>query len=103
METEVKEPEIQTPTISPTHTPDTSIADKISNAFAKYWNVVVWNDDVHTFPYVIIALMQVVGCSEDEASQHAERIHTEGKSVVASETQEKAELYHGQLTALELT
>lgn len=103
MATEIKEPEVIVPAITPIHTPGISIANKISNAFAKYWSVVVWNDDVHTYEYVIISLMAVVGCTEEEGLKFADTIHHEGKCIVASETQEKAELYQAQLIELELT
>src|SRR3954452_5900724 len=94
MATEVIEPKID-------HTTD--IADKISHAFAKYWNVVLWNDDVHSYEFVIVSLMQIIGCSMEEAFKHADTVHHHGKSIVASETQEVAELYYEQLIALGLT
>lgn len=96
MATKTITPDIVTPVRVPKD-PKTNIADKISLAFAKYWNVIVWDDNVHTFKEVIDCLMQVLGISESEAFGHSSTIHTTGKSIVASETLEKAELYHNQI------
>lgn len=100
MATEIKNPTIiETPEIGIT----TDIAEKISNAFAKWWSVVVWNDDIHTYEFVINCLMQVIGCTMEQGFKHADTIHTLGKSIVAQETQERAELYYEQLIELGLS
>lgn len=41
--------------------------------------LIVWNDEVNTFDWVISTLMEVCGHSEDQAEQCAMIIHTKGK------------------------
>ncbi len=96
-------PDIYTPTIPGIeYIPTDDVATKIENAFAKYWNVIVWNDDIHTYEYVIEVLMTVLGINENEAFNHADTIHHKGKSIVLSTTQEKAEHYCVLIKELEL-
>ncbi len=100
MTTEVIEPAIiEKPDIGTI----SDISEKIGNAFAKWWSVIVWNDDVHSYEYVIAVLMRVTGCTAEQGFKHADTIHHLGKSIVAQETQEKAELYYEQLIELELS
>jgi ATP-dependent Clp protease adaptor protein ClpS len=46
------------------------------------WNLIVWNDEVNTFEWVIETLMEVCKHSEEQAEQCAMLIHTQGKYVV---------------------
>ncbi len=41
--------------------------------------LIVWNDEVNTFDWVISTLMEVCGHSEEQAEQCAMIIHTKGK------------------------
>lgn len=41
--------------------------------------IIVWNDDVNTFDWVIEALVEVCGHSPEQAEQCAMIIHTKGK------------------------
>jgi ATP-dependent Clp protease adaptor protein ClpS len=45
-------------------------------------NLVVWNDDVNTFDWVIETLMEVCGHSQEQAEQCAYFIHFRGKYAV---------------------
>lgn len=45
-------------------------------------NLIVWNDEVNTFEWVIETLMQVCGHSEEQAEQCAYIIHFRGKYAV---------------------
>lgn len=98
---------MSTQTIDPTTitTPGTtiSIEEAVRLAFAPNWNVILWNDAIHTFANVIDALCLVLGISPEDAHKHAEAVHTQGKSIVASTTQEKAELYAEGLKVYGLT
>ena len=96
-------PDIYTGLPSTIYVPADNIEEKVRSAFEKSWNVVVWNDDIHTFKYVIDVLMQIIGISEGDAFKHAHTIHTAGKSIVATATRERAELYYEQLVECELT
>ena len=42
-------------------------------------SLVVWNDEVNTFEWVIETLVEVCGHSTDQAEQCAMIIHTQGK------------------------
>jgi ATP-dependent Clp protease adaptor protein ClpS len=48
----------------------------------KPYQIVVWNDEVNTFEWVIVTLMEVCGHSEEQAEQCALLIHTQGKYAV---------------------
>ena len=45
-------------------------------------NLVVWNDEVNTFEWVIETLMEVCGHSHEQAEQCAYIIHFQGKYAV---------------------
>ncbi len=52
-------------------------------------NLVVWNDEVNTFEWVIETLMEVCGHSGEQAEQCAMLIHTQGKYAVKSGSYEE--------------
>ncbi len=45
-------------------------------------SLIVWNDDVNTFEWVIETLIEICGHSEEQAEQCAMIIHTQGKYAV---------------------
>jgi ATP-dependent Clp protease adaptor protein ClpS len=47
--------------------------------FEKLFQIIVWNDEVNTFEWVIETLIEVCGHSEEQAEQCAMLIHTKGK------------------------
>ena len=73
--------------------------EKVSEAFAKQWNVIVWNDPVNLMTYVVFVFMKVLGFPKEKATKHMLEVHQQGKSIVATETREKAELYYQQIQA----
>ncbi|MCI0746767.1 MAG: ATP-dependent Clp protease adaptor ClpS [Verrucomicrobia subdivision 3 bacterium] len=72
---------------------------KVEEAFEKSWNVVVWNDPINQMTYVVFVFMKVLAFTMEKATRHMLEVHRQGKSIVASETREKAELYHQQIQA----
>jgi ATP-dependent Clp protease adaptor protein ClpS len=54
------------------------------------WAVIVWNDDVNTFAHVIKALIEILNLSLARAEQLTNRIHNDGKAVVAVRPKEEA-------------
>lgn len=46
------------------------------------FSLIVWNDEVNTFEWVIETLMEVCGHSQEQAEQCAMIIHTKGKYAV---------------------
>lgn len=77
----------EAPTVSPTQESD------FSEAFAKGWQVLVWNDPVNLMSYVVFVFQKVLGFDETKAKKHMLEVHQQGRSVVAIETREKAEMY----------
>jgi ATP-dependent Clp protease adaptor protein ClpS len=71
--------------------------EKVKEAFEKNWNVIVWNDPVNLMSYVVFVFMRVLGFTKEKATRHMLEVHNQGKSLVATETREKAELYHQQI------
>jgi ATP-dependent Clp protease adaptor protein ClpS len=48
-------------------------------------NLIVWNDEVNTFEWVIDTLMEICGHSHEQAEQCAYIIHFQGKYAVRKE------------------
>lgn len=49
-------------------------------------NLVVWNDEVNTFEWVIETLIEICGHTSEQAEQCAMLIHTQGKYAVKNGT-----------------
>jgi ATP-dependent Clp protease adaptor protein ClpS len=56
------------------------------------YNVILLNDDYHSFQFVIEVLRKVFGCTEQRAFQLAQEAHTSGRSIVWTGPREVAEL-----------
>ena len=63
------------------------------------YNVILLNDDDHTFHYVIVMLKQLFGYPEEKGYQMAVEVHTEGRCIVLTTTLEHAELKRDQIHA----
>lgn len=63
----------------------------------KVWNVVVWDDPVNLMSYVVYVLQRVFGYPRELANKLKLEVHHQGKSLVASEPREQAELHMHQL------
>ena len=59
--------------------------------------VVVFNDEEHTFEYVIETLMKVFGYPQEKSYSLTLQIHNEGKAIVWSGSREVAELKRDQI------
>jgi len=77
--------------------------EKVENAFEKNWSVIVWNDPINLMTYVVFVFMKVLAFPKEKATKHMLEVHNNGKSCVATETREKAELYFQQLQGYGLT
>ncbi len=62
----------------PLETVDTDVLTAISS----YYSLIVWNDEVNTFEWVIETLIEVCGHSTEQAEQCAMFIHQKGKYAV---------------------
>ena len=63
------------------------------------WIVIVWNDPINLMSYVTLVLQKLFGYSREQATKLMLQVHNEGKAVVSSGTQEKAELDVSRLHA----
>lgn len=61
------------------------------------WNIMVWDDPVNLMSYVIYVLEKVFGYNRSLATKLMLEVHTQGKSLVATEEREQAELHLHQL------
>jgi ATP-dependent Clp protease adaptor protein ClpS len=55
---------------------DTDVMDE------QPWSLIVWNDEVNTFEWVIETLIEVCGHGQEQAEQCAMLIHSKGKYAV---------------------
>lgn len=63
------------------------------------YNVVLWNDDDHTYAYVVAMMMQLFGFTTEKGYQIAKTVDTEGRVIVLTTTREHAELKRDQIHA----
>lgn len=63
----------------------------------QVWNVVVWDDPVNLMSYVVYVLQRVFGHPRELANKLMLEVHNQGRSLVASEGREQAELHVHQL------
>jgi len=72
--------------------PDIDVEEKLKEAFARGWSVIVWNDPINLMDYVVYVFKAVLKMNEQDASRHMLEVHQKGKSAVAQETREKSEM-----------
>jgi ATP-dependent Clp protease adaptor protein ClpS len=60
--------------------------------------LIVWNDDVNTFDWVIETLVEVCGHTEEQAEQCAYLIHFQGKCAVKKGEYEKLKVMCDKIT-----
>jgi len=63
------------------------------------YNVILLNDDDHTFEYVISMLKQLFGYPETKGFQMAQEVHYNGRVIVLTTSMEHAELKRDQIHA----
>ena len=61
-------------------------------------SLIVWNDDVNTFDWVIETLVEVCGHTEEQAEQCAYLIHFKGKADVKKGEYEKLKVMCDKIT-----
>jgi ATP-dependent Clp protease adaptor protein ClpS len=70
------------PSANTSTTPVVEDETDVLTAHDNPFSLVVWNDEVNTFEWVIETLMEVCGHSLEQAEQCAMLIHTKGKYAV---------------------
>ncbi len=63
------------------------------------YHVILWNDDDHTYEYVIAMMMELFAHSRQKGYQIAKEVDTQGRAVVLTTTKEHAELKRDQILA----
>jgi ATP-dependent Clp protease adaptor protein ClpS len=66
------------PKVSPYHDNDMALLTEIATSCS----LIIWNDEVNTFDWVIETLIEICGHSQEQAEQCAMLIHTKGKYAV---------------------
>lgn len=56
------------------------------------WKVVVWNDPVNLFDYVIFVLRKLFDHTEDKAYDLTFQVHTRGRAIVNDGPRERSEM-----------
>ena len=62
------------------------------------YTLVVWNDEVNTFEWVIQTLVEVIGHTPEQAEQCAMIIHTKGKYAVKNGSYDELKPYCDAIT-----
>ena len=63
--------------------------DEVMTDVRSGFNLIVWNDEVNTFEWVIQALTEICDHTQEQAEQCALLIHTQGKYAVKQGSFEK--------------
>ena len=61
------------------------------------FHVILWNDDEHTYEYVVIMLHTIFGYSAEKGFQLAKEVDTHGRAVIFTSSLEQAELKRDQI------
>ena len=76
---------------------ETKTEQKTQTRKAPLYNVVLWNDDYHTYDYVIIMLQKLFGYPIEQGYQMARTVDTQGKVIVFTGAYEPAEFKRDQI------
>jgi ATP-dependent Clp protease adaptor protein ClpS len=88
----VEEPQVQTP-------PREEVDKKKKPKRQPPYHVILWNDDDHTYQYVINMMQKLFGHPVEKGMQIADEVDKRGKAVVMTTTRELAELKRDQIHA----
>ncbi|MEO7313130.1 MAG: ATP-dependent Clp protease adaptor ClpS [Chitinophagaceae bacterium] len=77
------------PVIKPFISPEKQIDTDLLEDTDRGCRIIVWNDDVNSFDWVIETLMEICGHSREQAEQCAMIIHHNGKYAVKEGNFEK--------------
>jgi len=73
--------------------------EKLKEPKYRAYNVVLLNDDDHSFPYVIFMLKELFGYPEEKGFKMAQEVHERGRCIVCTTSLERAELKRDQIHA----
>lgn len=69
----------------------------------EVYKIILWNDDVNTFDYVIDALVEICEHTLEQAEQCTFLVHYKGKCTVKTGSLEKLQPMHEKLLSRSLT
>ncbi|MBX7168807.1 MAG: ATP-dependent Clp protease adaptor ClpS [Pirellulales bacterium] len=93
-----EDPQATTKQIEPAKPREKSKQDRRPKRQPPY-HVILWNDDDHTYAYVIAMLQKLFGYPVERGYQLAKEVDSQGRAVVLTTTREHAELKRDQIHA----
>ena len=63
------------------------------------YNVILWNDNDHTYLYVVMMMEELFGHTQEKGYQIAQEVDKQGRAIVLTTTKEHAELKRDQIHA----
>ena len=75
---------------------------RVDEELGNPWQVVLFNDEVHSFDEVILQIQKATGYSLERASEITFRVHNNGKAVVYIGDKEPCEKVAGVLGQIKL-
>ena len=79
--------------------PAIDVEEKVKPPKYVSYNVILLNDDDHTFEYVIRMLKELFGYVESKGFRMAREVHEKGRVIVCTTSLERAELKRDQIHA----
>jgi len=79
-----------------------SVLENTSTFVIEPWNVIILNDDWHTFEEVIAQIILATGCAAEQAAQIALEAHNTGEAVCYTGSRERSELVASVLEEIDL-
>ncbi|MGC4006449.1 MAG: ATP-dependent Clp protease adaptor ClpS [Pirellulales bacterium] len=98
----VAEPEVEEPIVAEPVVRTSKKQETTKNAKPKRqprYNVILWNDDDHTYEYVITMLRDLFAHPIEKGFAMAKEVDTSGRVIVLTTTMEHAELKRDQIHA----
>ena len=81
--------------------PEVEEKEEVKTRRVPPYNVVLLNDDDHSFDYVIAMLQKLFGYPQEKGYQMAYEVHTQGRVIVYNGPLEWAELKRDQIHAFD--
>jgi ATP-dependent Clp protease adaptor protein ClpS len=85
------------------HSESIEVAPRAETELGNPWQVVLFNDEVHSFDEVILQLQKAAGYSLEKATELTLRVHTNGKAVVYIGSKNDCEKVAGVLGQIKLS
>ncbi len=82
-----------------TNAPKTQTYSKVRSIPPRQWNVVLLDDDDHTYEYVIRLAQEIFGHPVEQGFQIAKQVDKEGRAILVTTHRELAELRVEQITS----